>query len=44
VTEACRAIGTNAEVLTLDPHGVDDVLAAVAAVGRVAGDPAAPTG
>lgn len=38
VTEACRAIGTDAEVLSLDPHSVDDVLATVDAVGRAAGD------
>lgn len=38
VADACRAIGTDAEVLSLDPHSLDDVLAAVEAVGRAAGD------
>ena len=37
VADACRAIGTDAEVLSLDPHGLDDVLDAVLAVGRAAG-------
>ena len=37
VAEACRAIGTDAEVLSLDPHSIDDVLTAVDAVGRAAG-------
>lgn len=37
VAEACRWIGTDAEVLSLDPHTLDDVLAAVEAVGRAAG-------
>ncbi|MGY1620862.1 ABC transporter substrate-binding protein [Geodermatophilus sp. SYSU D00965] len=37
VEEACRAIGTDAAVLSIDPHSLDDVLAAVAAVGRAAG-------
>jgi iron complex transport system substrate-binding protein len=41
VADACRAIGTDAEVLSLDPHSLDDVLAAVEAVGRAAGDPGA---
>jgi iron complex transport system substrate-binding protein len=36
VAEACRVIGTDAEVMTLDPHSVDDVLDAVGAVGRAA--------
>src|SRR5688500_36839 len=31
VEDACRAIGTDAEVLSLDPHTLDDVLDAVAA-------------
>jgi iron complex transport system substrate-binding protein len=37
VEEACRAIGTDAVVLSIDPHSLDDVLDAVAAVGRAAG-------
>jgi iron complex transport system substrate-binding protein len=41
VADACRVIGTDAEVLSLDPHSLDDVLAAVEAVGRAAGDPGA---
>jgi len=41
VAEACQVIGTDAEVLSLAPHSVDDVLAAVDAVGRAAGDPTA---
>jgi iron complex transport system substrate-binding protein len=36
VAEACRVIGTDAEVMTLDPHSVNDVLDAVDAVGRAA--------
>jgi iron complex transport system substrate-binding protein len=36
VAEACRVIGTDAEVLTLDPRSVDDVLDAVTAVGSAA--------
>jgi iron complex transport system substrate-binding protein len=36
VAEACRVIGTDAEVLTLDPHSLDDVLEAVTAVGSAA--------
>ena len=39
VAEACRVIGTDAEVMTLDPHSVDDVLDAVVAVGRAAAAP-----
>ena len=34
VAEACRVIGTDAEVLTLDPHSLDDVLDAVRPSGR----------
>jgi iron complex transport system substrate-binding protein len=42
VAEACRAIGTDAAVVSLDPHSLDDVLDAVLAVGRAAGaEPAA---
>lgn len=37
VADACRVIGTEAEVLSIDPHSLDDVLDAVAAVGRAAG-------
>jgi iron complex transport system substrate-binding protein len=36
VAEACAAIGTDADVLSLDPHSIDDVLAAIDAVGRTA--------
>jgi iron complex transport system substrate-binding protein len=37
VEDACRLIGTDAEVLSLDPHTLDDVLATIEAVGRAAG-------
>jgi iron complex transport system substrate-binding protein len=37
VEEACRLIGTDADVLSLDPHTLDEVLASVQAVGRAAG-------
>ncbi|HEY0815848.1 MAG TPA: cobalamin-binding protein [Pseudonocardia sp.] len=37
VEAACQAIGVDAEVLSLDPHSLDDVLDAVAAVGHAAG-------
>jgi iron complex transport system substrate-binding protein len=37
VADACRAIGTDAAILSLDPHSLDDVLDAVTAVGRAAG-------
>jgi iron complex transport system substrate-binding protein len=37
VTEACAAIGIDADVLSVDPHSVDDVLATVDAIGRAAG-------
>src|SRR3954451_24845087 len=36
VEEACRLIGTDAEVLSLDPHTLDDVLESIEAVGRAA--------
>lgn len=39
VEDACREIGTDAEVVSLDPHTLDDVLHAVQAVGRAAGVP-----
>ncbi|MGY1631097.1 ABC transporter substrate-binding protein [Geodermatophilus sp. SYSU D01186] len=39
VEEACRAIGTDAEVVSIDPHTLDEVLDALAAVGRAAGVP-----
>ena len=39
VEDACRLIGTEAVVLSLDPHTVDEVLDAVAAVGSAAGAP-----
>ncbi|MCO1654513.1 ABC transporter substrate-binding protein [Pseudonocardia humida] len=37
VADACRAIGTDAEVLSLDPHTLDEVLDSITAVGRAAG-------
>jgi iron complex transport system substrate-binding protein len=37
VADACRAIGTDADVLSLDPHSLDEVLEAVLAVGHAAG-------
>jgi iron complex transport system substrate-binding protein len=37
VEDACRLIGTDAEVLSLDPHTLDDVLASIEAVGRASG-------
>ena len=40
VEEACRLIGTDADVVSLDPHTLDEVLAAVEAVGRAARAPA----
>jgi iron complex transport system substrate-binding protein len=40
VEEACRLIGIDADVLSLDPHTLDEVLASVEAVGRAAGAPA----
>ena len=41
VEDACRLIGTDAEVLSLDPHTLDDVLRSIDEVGRAAGMPAA---
>ncbi|MGK5173993.1 ABC transporter substrate-binding protein [Geodermatophilus sp. CPCC 205761] len=41
VAEACRAIGTDAAVVSIDPHTLDEVLDAVAAVGQAAGVPGA---
>jgi iron complex transport system substrate-binding protein len=42
VAEACRVIGTDAEVVSVDPHSLDDVLDSVLAVGRAArAEPAA---
>jgi iron complex transport system substrate-binding protein len=41
VEDACRLIGTDAEVLSLDPHTLDDVLASIEAVGGAAGVPSA---
>jgi iron complex transport system substrate-binding protein len=43
VEEACRVIGTDAEVVSIDPHCLADVLDAVLAVGRAAGSEAAAT-
>jgi iron complex transport system substrate-binding protein len=37
VADALEAIGCRADVLSIDPHSVDDVLAAIAAVGERAG-------
>lgn len=37
VEEALQAIGCSAEVVSIDPHGVEDVLAAIGEVGRRAG-------
>jgi iron complex transport system substrate-binding protein len=37
VAEACRVIGIDAEVLSVDPHSLDDVLHSVDAIGRAAG-------
>ncbi|WP_199522426.1 ABC transporter substrate-binding protein [Geodermatophilus marinus] len=39
VAEALGHLGSTAQVLTLDPHTLDDVLATVTAVGRAAGVP-----
>jgi iron complex transport system substrate-binding protein len=41
VEDACRLIGTDAIVLSLDPHTLEDVLASVEAVGHAAGVPSA---
>jgi iron complex transport system substrate-binding protein len=40
VEDACRLIGTDADVVSLDPHTLDEVLVAVEEVGRAAGVPA----
>jgi iron complex transport system substrate-binding protein len=37
VEDACRLIGTDADVLSLDPHTLDDVLESIAAVGQASG-------
>jgi len=37
VEDACRLIGTDADVLSLDPHTLDEVLESIEAVGRAAG-------
>jgi iron complex transport system substrate-binding protein len=39
VAEALDAIGCRADVLTLDPHSVDDVLAAITSIGERLGAP-----
>jgi iron complex transport system substrate-binding protein len=44
VEDACRLIGTDAAVLSLEPHTLDDVLHAVEDVGRAAGVPSAALG
>jgi iron complex transport system substrate-binding protein len=41
VEDACRLIGTDAEVLSLDPHTLEEVLSSIEAVGRAAGVAAA---
>ncbi len=41
VEEACRLIGTDAEVLSFDPHSLDDVLQSIEDIGRAAGVPSA---
>jgi iron complex transport system substrate-binding protein len=41
VADALDAIGCRADVLTLDPHSVDDVLAAIISIGERIGAPAA---
>src|SRR4051812_41109771 len=41
VEDACRLIGTDAEVLSVDPHTLDDVLRVIEDVGRAAGVPSA---
>jgi iron complex transport system substrate-binding protein len=41
VEDACRLIGTDAAVLSLDPHTLDDVLQAIEDVGSAAGVPTA---
>lgn len=43
VADACRAIGTDADVLSLDPHTLDEVLDSITAVGRAAGADAVAT-
>lgn len=42
VEDACRLIGTDADVLSLDPHTLEQVLESIAAVGRAAAVPSAP--
>ena len=39
VEDACRLIGTDAEVLSVDPHTLDDVLGSIEQIGRAAGVP-----
>lgn len=41
VEDACRLIGTDADVLSLDPHTLEEVLESIVAVGRAAGLPSA---
>ncbi|WP_344412590.1 ABC transporter substrate-binding protein [Pseudonocardia ailaonensis] len=41
VADALDALGSDAEVVSVDPHTVDEVLAAITDVARAAGDPAA---
>jgi iron complex transport system substrate-binding protein len=41
VEDACRLIGTDAEVLSFDPHTLDDVLQSIQDIGRAAGVPSA---
>jgi iron complex transport system substrate-binding protein len=42
VADALDAIGCHADVLTLDPHSVDDVLASIVAIGERIGAPGEP--
>lgn len=37
VEDACRLIGTDTDVLSLDPHTLDEVLSSIESVGRAAG-------
>jgi iron complex transport system substrate-binding protein len=41
VEDACQLIGTDAEVLSVDPHTLDDVLRSIEEIGRAAGVPEA---
>jgi iron complex transport system substrate-binding protein len=41
VEDACQLIGTDAEVLSVDPHTLDDVMRSIEEIGRAAGVPEA---